>query len=237
MNAVTKAIRSEVSGSLRPASIAADIGGMSDRELLELLRKSPIPAQLVGEARTALRERRAQLVSIKKRETEALERELPVLQRRDAACAAAVAEKQAELERAKRAPEVAHQELLCRGMKTQAAVNATDAELRLSAPDVIDARIAAWDAEWDQLRNRGAFQVLEIRPHVFAGSSARKDLKATAEHHEQIGLRMEGLQAAVIEAERLKLIALDADEAVTALNDIESNMAELAKAARHALGQ
>lgn len=237
MNAVTKIARREVSTLLRRAVSAADIGGLSDRELLALIRESPIPDQLIGEARAALRERRAQLVAIKKREIETLERELPALQRKDAACAAAVAEKQGELESAKRAHVEAHHEMISRGMKTQAVVNATDAELRLSAPDVIDARTAAWQAEWDQLRNRGAFQVLEIRPHVFSGSTTRKDLDATAQHHEQIGLRMEGLQAAIIEVEKLKLVVLDADEAVDALNNIESNVTERAKAARRAQGQ
>jgi hypothetical protein len=237
VNAVTKIARREVGAALRRAVSAADIGGLSDRELLELVRQSPIPAQLIGEARAALRERRAKLVATKKSEIESLERELPALQRKDATCATVVSEKQAELDRAKRARDDAHHELLRRGIKSQAMVSATDAELRLSAPDVIDARIAAWQAEWDQLRNRGSFQVLEIRPHFFAGSTTRKDLDATAQHHDQIGLRMEGLQLAMIEAEKLKLVVLDADEAVTELNELESTMAELAKAARLARGR
>jgi hypothetical protein len=82
-----------------------------------------------------------------------------------------------------------------------------------------------------------ALQVLEIRPHAFAGSTTRKDLDATAEHHEQIGLRMEGLQSAIIAAEKLKLVVLDAEQAVVGLNNIEAQMTELAKAARRALGQ
>jgi hypothetical protein len=237
MNAVTKAIRNEVSASLRRASLAADIGGMSDRELLELFRQSPIPEQLVGEAQAARRGRRAQLIAAKQREIESMEREVPALQRKDAACAAMVVEKQAELEGAKRAQVDAHHELLHRGLRTQAIVNAADAELTLSAPSLIDARIAAWQAEWDRLRNRGPFQVLEIRPHAFAGSTTRKDLDATAEHHERIGQFMESLQVAIMEAEKLKVVVLDASEASAALDNIEANMTDLAKAARLALGQ
>ena len=75
MNAVTKIARREVGATLRRAVSAADIGGLSDRELLALIRESPIPEQLAAEARAAKTERRAELLAMKKREITSLERD------------------------------------------------------------------------------------------------------------------------------------------------------------------
>ncbi len=241
MNATVKRVAArEVSTALHRAHSAAELGRLSDRELLELIRQSPIPDQLAGEARAVRTERRRELVALKQRELAATEREMPAILRKCAEARAVMATKQTEFDAAKSALETAETERRTRDVRCRHTVAMIDVELELSAPEAIAAFIARIDSEWQQLRSCGQLTVVELRSrHPYGGVSDKTgaDLSETSAENERTGLRMDGLLAARAKAEELKCTALDGEELAAALNEIEANMLELGRAARAARGQ
>jgi hypothetical protein len=233
VNAVTKIARREVSAALRRVGAAVDIGGLTDRELLELIRGSPLPGQLLGAAHAARQERRADLVARRDRERAATERNCAVLQQKCRDAQAAVAAKQTELDTAVRAASDARHELMSRDMRGRNFVSAIDVELELSASEAINAFVARMDAEWQSLRNRGALVVYGGSGHP---ADVAQDRQESIQQNQDVSLRMEGLRAAAAKAAELRLTALDGEPLLAALADIEAGMLELAKAARTARG-
>lgn len=139
---------------------------------------------------------------------------------------AKLALKRAEASAAQRAFDAAHDARVRRDNQYHHAVAAIDAELKLLAPETIDAFVARMSAEWEQMRASG-FALVGI--HLGGEEAAARNADKS--------LRMEGLQAAIAEAEKLRLTALDGEPLLAALKDIETNMLDLARAARAARGQ
>lgn len=225
MNALVKdSARRAVAAGLHKAASAAELGRLTDNELLELIRQSPIPDQLVGEARAARAERRADLLARKRRETAALEREVPPLRSRYEAAQANVATKLAEVDAARAASGAAHNNFVNRELRGRHAINAIDAELELMTPGVITEFVARMRNDAETLRKEG-FELVSV--NFDAGAAARNAERL---------LQIEARGVAAAKAEELALM-LDEDAIPAALKDIERNMVELAKAARAAQGR
>jgi hypothetical protein len=215
MNAmVSRIARKEVSAALQRAHSAAELGNLTDRELLELIRQSPIPDTLLGEARAARKERRAELVAKRERERAEVERDAPALQKRVADAQAAVATKRAELDSAVAVLTAASDERRTRDLLGRYAVAAVDAELERTAAPAIDQFIA-------RLMNR----LDSMRTTISGGDYAERTLL------------MDGFGPAIRKAEELKVTALDGEELIAALKDIEANIAEIGRAARLERGE
>ena len=226
MNAVVRAARREVSAAIRRAVSAADIGGLSDQEIIDLIRGSELPEQLAGAARAAKTERRVELVDTKKREIAAAERDGAMLRKDYETAEATVAGKRAELNAAQRALDAAHGAFVARDIRHRHAVAAIDAELQLLAPKPIADFIERMNAEWERLR-AGSFELVGAN---LGGEDA-------AARNAAKSLRMDGLTAAIAAANALKLTALDGEALLAKLKDIEANMLDMARAERVARGQ
>jgi chromosome segregation ATPase len=243
MNAMVKAARREVKAALQRVSGAADLSAMSDRELLELIRESPLPGQLVGQAQAARQTRREELVARKERELAAVEREIPALVEQRTAARDAVVQAEAALEAAKRGLSDAENELRARGYRSQSLCAAIDGELELSAPDVIAAAITRAETEWEQLRSRGVLIAMPTRPRSadaesFGVRDPERDavIEHTRMENQQAGLRMDGLGAVMRALEALKLTTLHGEALLAEIASIEGRWLELGQAARAAQG-
>jgi phage-related tail protein len=234
MNAMVKAAAREVKAALQRVSDAVDITGMSDRELLDLIRQSPLPGHLVAEAQSVRSQRRADLFARKQRELAATERQIPALKRKCEEAETRMATARAEYETARRALEAARDEMTTRDRVCKHTVAILDAELELLAPESINAFIARLDAEWQATRNRGVLVVYGGSRHP---ADVAEDQQEASRQNNDTGARMDGLRAASAKAEELKFTALDGDELAATLATIEADMVNLAKAARAARGQ
>jgi hypothetical protein len=206
MDPGTKAVAREVSASLRRAADAVRIGDLSDREVLDLIRQSPLTDRFMVEARAAIKRQRTELVAKKRRAQAAAERAAPTLMQALQERRTIVAAQIEALRAAQAAEFEADLAMKQSEVSVRRVVSDCDFTLESLAPKEIDEFIARCAQAAEQLRTRGLVGQLDDTRDVY---------RQTNECLEQLG-------RAIQEAAALKLTDLDGEDLRAALERIES---------------
>jgi hypothetical protein len=245
VNAVTKAARGEVKAALERAAGAIDVGGITDKEVIDLVRRSPMARHAAAEAALAKQQRRIELRALIAEEHAASERDGADLQRRHREAVARRDAKAQELRLAEQEVNEAATAIAVRGRFRDHMLGRYEAELETLIPREITEFGARCDAAWNDWRTAAP----EL-PHriveglvVYSGSGdgppaspeysrKRTENAAALDRHRLIG---ESFGAAAKAAQALTFPE-GSEELRAALESIWDRRLELAKAARAARG-
>jgi hypothetical protein len=240
--AVKKAAEREVAAALDRAARAVDVGGLSDRQVIDLVRNSSMARHATAETILARQQRREELRSLIDDERENCERDGVDLQRRHREAIARRDAKAQELIAAEQAMYDAGAAIAVRTRVRNQLVARYETELEALIPPEVTRFCERCDAEWNKWRQispqlphfiRAATHISGIDEASPAPPEYTRKRKENAEVLDRHSLEGESFGAAGRAALAL-MLPEGSEELRQALEQIWENRFELAKAAREA---
>ena len=223
MSTVTRVARREIGALLRRAAAAADVGGVSDHDLLALFRQSPLAEQLVDQAEAARQNQREELVAAEKRERASADGDCAALRKEWEGAEAGSPGKRAEIKALELTADRAKNRHAARDLQANYTIASIHAQLERLAPRALTEFIARHRAEADRLRRDG-FELVGVN----LGD------EATVQRNAEKNLRVEGHELIADEAVKLMHTAIDGEALASALEKLDASVLELGKVARDA---
>ena len=188
---------------------------LTDRELLEDLRRSPRGQQIVAERQEARLAERRSLAEELGEVIDALEVNRPKMLAAEAKVAEQIRKAEERLEALRRSVGTVEERQIRNRLEQRKTV--LEGELLQTVPPEIDSFIAECQRSWEGVRPRG----VDVSP---ARRNALGEMEGGSSNAASVKACLEGLREAQVAAEALKLVALTPDELGKRLDKIRDGI-------------